>query len=55
MGGELNFNVQGGIMGGISNVWWRERTKLILQGPNVCDGKYNLVLGIRSNPKMEKT
>jgi hypothetical protein len=26
-----------------------------LQGPNVWDGKYNLVLGIRSNTKMTKT
>jgi hypothetical protein len=39
MSGELNFNVQGGNIGGIRNVWQRERTKLILQGPNVWDGK----------------
>jgi hypothetical protein len=51
MSGELNFNMQGGIR----NVWQRERTKPILQGPNVWDGKNNLVLRSRLNIKMVKT
>jgi hypothetical protein len=56
MGGELNFNVQGGNIGGILVMfWWREKTKPILQGPDVWDGKNSLVLGIRLNTKMLKT
>lgn len=54
MGDELNFNVQGGNIGNISKVWWREITKPILQGPNVRDGKNSLVLSIRLNTKMVK-
>jgi hypothetical protein len=42
-------------MGGINNVWRREKTKSNLQGPNVWDGKDNLVLGIKLNIKMVKT
>jgi hypothetical protein len=38
---ELNFNVQGGNMGGISSVWWREIIRPILQGLDVWDGKNN--------------
>jgi hypothetical protein len=48
---ELQYVRGGGNMGGISNVWWKEKTTPNLQGPNVWDGKDNLVLGI----KMVKT
>ncbi len=54
MGGDLNFNVQGGNMGGISSVWWKEIIKPILQGPNVWDGKKKLVLSIKLKIKWQK-
>jgi hypothetical protein len=44
---QVAAHVQGGNMGGINNVWWKEKTRLVLQGPNVWDGKHNLVLGIK--------
>jgi hypothetical protein len=50
---ELQY-VRGGDMGGISNVWWREKIKPYLQGPNVWDGKDSLVLDIKLNTKMVK-